>query len=77
MGICGNCGEKSVLKNLHALERCNVHGIWETYKEIEVMSGEGEEGKKVRLESLKSCLCATGMGAALENGMVQLIWRFI
>ncbi len=41
------------------------------------MSGEDEEGKKVRLESLKSCLCATGMGAALENGMVQLIWRFI
>jgi superoxide reductase len=46
VNICGNCGEKSVTTNLHALEHCNVHGVWEAYREIEVMSGEGEEGKK-------------------------------
>jgi len=46
VNICGNCGEKSVITKLHAMERCNVHGIWETHREIEVMSGEDEDGKK-------------------------------
>jgi len=40
------CGKKSVLTNLHALERCNVHGVWETYKEIEVISGKMKKAKK-------------------------------
>lgn len=46
VNICGNCGEKSVITNLHALERCNVHGVWEAYMEIEIRSEEGKEGKK-------------------------------
>ena len=47
VNICGSCGEKSVIANLRAVEKCNVHGIWEEYKKIEIMSGEErEEGKK-------------------------------
>jgi superoxide reductase len=47
VNICGNCGEKSVITNLRAVEKCNVHGVWESYRQIEVMSGEEkEEGKK-------------------------------
>lgn len=47
VNICGNCGEKSVIANLRAVEKCNIHGVWETYRQIEVMSGEEkEEGKK-------------------------------
>lgn len=46
VNICGSCGEKSVITNLRALERCNIHGVWEIYKKIEVMSGEDEEGRK-------------------------------
>lgn len=46
VNICGNCGEKSVITNLRALASCNVHGVWEANRKIEVMSGEEEEGKK-------------------------------
>lgn len=47
VNICGSCGEKSVITNLRAVEKCNIHGVWETYRQIEVMSGdEKEEGKK-------------------------------
>ena len=38
--ICRNCGEKSVIINLRALERCNVHGIWEAYTEIKATSSK-------------------------------------
>jgi superoxide reductase len=46
VNICGSCGEKSVFTNLRAVEKCNIHGIWEAYRQIEVMSGEEKEGKK-------------------------------
>lgn len=46
VNICGNCGSKSVVTNLYAIQRCNNHGIWEAYRQIEVMSGEEKEGKK-------------------------------
>ncbi len=36
--VCGNCDEKSMITNLRALERCNVHGIWEARMEIKVTS---------------------------------------
>lgn len=46
VNLCGSCGEKSVITNLHAVGKCNIHGIWEAYWQIEVMSGEEKEGKK-------------------------------
>lgn len=46
VNICGECGEKSVITNLRAMEHCNVHGLWEEYKKIEVMSGEEGKGRK-------------------------------
>lgn len=47
VNICGNCGEKSVIANLHAVEKCNIHGAWEAHRRIEIISGEEkEEGKK-------------------------------
>jgi len=45
VNICGECGTKSVLTDLIAVESCNVHGLWEGSKRIEVMSKVQGEGK--------------------------------
>lgn len=45
VNICGDCGTKSVLTDLIAVESCNVHGLWEGSKRIEVMSKVQGEGK--------------------------------
>lgn len=44
--VCGECGTKSVLTELIALANCNVHGLWEGTKLIEIMSSKSvKEGK--------------------------------
>lgn len=45
VNVCGECGTKSVLTELIAVESCNVHGLWEGSKRIEVMSKIKGEGK--------------------------------
>lgn len=45
VNVCGECGTKSVLTELVAVESCNVHGLWEGSKRIEVMSKIQGEGK--------------------------------
>lgn len=45
VNICGECGTKSVLTDLIAIASCNVHGLWEGFKPIEVMSKIQGEGK--------------------------------
>jgi superoxide reductase len=46
VNICGECGEKSVITTLYAREHCNIHGLWEADRKIEVMSGEEGKGRK-------------------------------
>jgi superoxide reductase len=46
VNICGEFGEKSVATNLRARVSCNIHGISEAIREIEVLSGEFAEAEK-------------------------------
>ena len=49
--VCGECGTKSVLTELIALANCNVHGLWEGTKLIEVKSSKSlSEGKTCKWE---------------------------
>lgn len=53
VNICGESGEKSVTTNLLARVSCNIHGVSETVREIEVLSGEFaeiEEAEDVYIE---------------------------
>jgi len=45
VNVCGDCGTKSVLTDLIAVASCNVHGLWEGFKRIEVMSKVEGTGK--------------------------------
>jgi superoxide reductase len=45
-GVCGTCGTRSAIVNLRAVESCNVHGLWENSKGIEIMSSTVKDGKK-------------------------------
>jgi superoxide reductase len=45
-GVCGICGTKSAIVNLRAVESCNVHGLWEDSKGIEIISSTVKDGKK-------------------------------
>lgn len=45
-GVCGECGTKSILTRLDAVESCNVHGVWDESMGIEIISKESKEGKK-------------------------------
>ena len=45
VNVCGDCGTKSVLTDLIAVAGCNVHGLWEGFKRIEVMSKVQGTGK--------------------------------
>ena len=45
VNICGDCGTKSVLTDLIAVESCNVHGLWEGSRRIEVLSKTEGKGK--------------------------------
>jgi superoxide reductase len=47
VNICGEHGEKSVVTNLRARVSCNIHGISEAVREIEVLSGEFVEPEEV------------------------------
>jgi superoxide reductase len=49
--VCGECGTKSVLTELVAHANCNVHGLWEGTKLIEVKSSKSVgEGKACKWE---------------------------
>jgi superoxide reductase len=50
INVCGDCGTKSVLTDLIAVASCNVHGLWEGFKRIEVMSKIQSEGKPCKWE---------------------------
>lgn len=50
VNVCGDCGTKSVLTDLIAVASCNVHGLWESFKRIEVMSKIQSEGKPCKWE---------------------------
>ncbi|WP_094227651.1 class II SORL domain-containing protein [Methanolobus psychrotolerans] len=45
-GVCGTCGTRSAIVNLTAIESCNVHGLWEDSKGIEIISATVKPGKK-------------------------------
>lgn len=45
VNVCGDCGSKSVVMKLDALAKCNVHGLWESKKKVEIMSKDVGEGK--------------------------------
>ncbi|MGB3908185.1 MAG: desulfoferrodoxin family protein [Methanomethylovorans sp.] len=45
VNVCGDCGTKSVFTDLIALVGCNVHGLWEGFKHIEIMSKVQSTGK--------------------------------
>jgi len=45
VNVCGECGTRSVLTELIAVESCNVHGLWEGSKSIEVISKIQGKGK--------------------------------
>jgi superoxide reductase len=45
VNVCGKCGSKSVVMKLDALASCNVHGLWESKKEVTIMSSHEGEGK--------------------------------
>ncbi len=47
-GVCGECGTRSAIVNLTAVESCNVHGLWQESKGIEIISATSEAGKKCR-----------------------------
>ncbi|MEA1985011.1 MAG: class II SORL domain-containing protein [Euryarchaeota archaeon] len=40
VNVCGDEGVKSVTVNLEALASCNVHGLWENAKLVEIVSKE-------------------------------------
>ena len=44
-GVCGECGTKSTITRLEAVESCNVHGLWDEAKGIEIVSKEVKPGK--------------------------------
>lgn len=45
-GVCGTCGTRSAIVNLRAVESCNIHGLWEYSKGIEIISPNIKAGKK-------------------------------
>jgi len=47
-GVCGTCGTRSAIVNLRAVEGCNVHGLWEGSKGIEITSATSKPGKKCK-----------------------------
>ncbi len=49
--VCGECGTRSVIISLVARAHCNVHGLWEAEKKVEVMSRDSDEGKKCTWEA--------------------------
>ncbi len=44
--VCGDCGTRSVIISLVARAYCNVHGLWEAEKKVEIMSRDSDKGKK-------------------------------
>lgn len=45
-GVCGTCGTRSAIVHLRAVESCNVHGLWEDSRGIEIISPTVKPGKK-------------------------------
>ena len=45
-GVCGTCGTRSAIIPIRAVEGCNVHGLWEGSKGIEIISATSKPGKK-------------------------------
>jgi superoxide reductase len=46
VNVCGDCGLTSVITDFKAIESCNVHGLWESSMEVEVMSSKQKPGRK-------------------------------
>ncbi|SET09163.1 superoxide reductase [Methanococcoides vulcani] len=48
VNVCGDCGTKAVIMKLKALASCNVHGLWQSVKQVEILSKKIGEGKACR-----------------------------
>lgn len=63
VNISGNSGEKSVVANLRALVSCNIHGVSEATREIEVLPEKLEQ-----IEEVKNVFVKPGDKEFLDKG---------
>ena len=45
-GVCGKCGIRSAIVNLRAVVHCDIHGLWDNSRGIEIISASTKPGNK-------------------------------